>query len=68
MTLPECSPVTSSAASSFSLPLGDRFVDEGSVRDVELRELKAALAEHLALDDTVVVSPLRVQAWGRVSH
>ena len=65
MTLPECSPVTSSAASSFSLPLGDRFVDEGSVRDVELRELKAPLGQHLADDDTVVFSRLLVEAWSR---
>jgi hypothetical protein len=48
--------------------LSDRFVDGGLVSDMELRELKTALAEHLALDDTVVISPLRVQAWGRVSH
>ena len=48
--------------------LSDRLVDSGLVSDMELRELKAALAEHLALDDTVVVSPLRVQVWGRVSH
>jgi SAM-dependent methyltransferase len=49
----------------FAENLSDRVVDRGLVSDVELNELKAALAEHLAVDDTVVITPLFVQAWGR---
>jgi SAM-dependent methyltransferase len=49
----------------FAENLRERLVDNGLVSDVELNDLMAALAEHLAVDDTVVVSPLRVQAWGR---
>jgi ubiquinone/menaquinone biosynthesis C-methylase UbiE len=49
----------------FAQNLSDRLVGEGMVGDVELSELKAALGEHLAADDTVVVSCLNFQAWGR---
>jgi hypothetical protein len=49
----------------FAGNLSERLVNGGLVSDVELRELKAALAEHLADDDTVVVSCLFLQAWGR---
>jgi SAM-dependent methyltransferase len=49
----------------FAENLSDRLVDERLVTDVELNQLKAALGEHLAADDTVVVSCLIFQAWGR---
>jgi SAM-dependent methyltransferase len=45
--------------------VSDRLVDAGLVGEVELGELKAALEQHLAADDTVVFSFLFVQAWGR---
>jgi hypothetical protein len=45
--------------------LSVRPVDEGFVSDVELGELKAALRQHLEANDTVVISELFVQAWGR---
>jgi hypothetical protein len=40
-------------------------VDEGLMGSVELGELKAALRQHLEMDETVVYSGLEVQAWGR---
>jgi SAM-dependent methyltransferase len=49
----------------FADNLTDRLVDGGLAGDLELSELKAALGRHLATDDTVVVSPLRLQVWGR---
>jgi ubiquinone/menaquinone biosynthesis C-methylase UbiE len=49
----------------FTENLSDRLVATGLVSEVELSELKAALRQHLAADDTVVVSCLQVQAWGR---
>jgi SAM-dependent methyltransferase len=49
----------------FAENLGNRFVDDGLVGDVELAELMAAVGEHLADDDTLVFSHLFVQAWGR---
>jgi ubiquinone/menaquinone biosynthesis C-methylase UbiE len=51
----------------FAENLSERLVSNGLVNDVELRKLKADLAEHLADDDTVVITPLRLQVWGRVS-
>jgi SAM-dependent methyltransferase len=49
----------------FTENLSNRLVDRGWVTDLELSELKAALGQHLAATDTVVVAPLVVQAWGR---
>jgi hypothetical protein len=49
----------------FADNLSDRLIDERLVSDAELRELKAALGEHLAAPDTVVVSCLIFQVWGR---
>jgi hypothetical protein len=49
----------------FTENLSDRLVDTGLVGEVELSELKKALRQHLAADDTMVVSCLQVQAWGR---
>jgi hypothetical protein len=49
----------------FTENLSDHLVDRGWVTDLELSELKAALGQHLAATDTVVVAPLVVQAWGR---
>jgi SAM-dependent methyltransferase len=49
----------------FAENLSDRLVEKGLVRDVELRDLKTALRQHLAATDTVVVSCLFIQAWGR---
>jgi SAM-dependent methyltransferase len=45
--------------------LSDHLVGEGLTGSVELRELKAALRQHLEMDETVVYSGLEVQAWGR---
>jgi SAM-dependent methyltransferase len=49
----------------FTENLSVPFVDAGLVGKAELSELKAALAQHLADHDTVVVLPLRFQVWGR---
>jgi ubiquinone/menaquinone biosynthesis C-methylase UbiE len=50
---------------NFAENLSDRLVDTGFVGDAELSELKAALGQHLAAAETVVVSPLFFQCWGR---
>lgn len=54
----------------FAENLSGPLLDEGFVGAVEMTELKKALGQHLAADDTVVVSHLFLQAWGRkvVSH
>lgn len=49
----------------FAENLSGRLVDEGLVGAVEMTELKESLGQHLAADDTVVVSHLFFQAWGR---
>jgi ubiquinone/menaquinone biosynthesis C-methylase UbiE len=49
----------------FTENLSDRLVDTGLVGEMELSEMKTALGQHLAADDTMVVSCLQVQAWGR---
>jgi SAM-dependent methyltransferase len=49
----------------FTDNLSDRLVENGLVSNIELSELKAALGQHLAANDTMVVSVLFIQAWGR---
>lgn len=45
--------------------LGERLVYGGFVQQSELELIKAALAAHIADPDTLVVSHLFIQAWGR---
>ena len=49
----------------FANNLSDRFVADNLVDADELDELKAALKGHLDNPDTLVISSLYVQAWGR---
>jgi len=49
----------------FAENLSDRIVAEGLIGGRELTELKGALARHLADPDTLVVSHLYFQVWGR---
>ena len=49
----------------FAENLSSRLVDDGLVSDIELTELKARLGEHLAANDTLVVSHLFFQVWGQ---
>lgn len=49
----------------FAENLTERMVAEGLVGDRELSEMKAALSGHLENPDTLVVSHLFFQAWGR---
>jgi ubiquinone/menaquinone biosynthesis C-methylase UbiE len=49
----------------FTENLSDRIVADGLIGERELTELKGALARHLADPDTLVVSHLYFQVWGR---
>ena len=49
----------------FADNLSERIVAAGLVGEQELSEMKAALRSHLADPDTLVVSHLFFQAWGR---
>ena len=49
----------------FADNLSDRFVADNLVDADELDELKATLKDHLDNPDTLVVSSLYMQAWGR---
>ena len=49
----------------FSENLSERLLAEGLVSESELAGLKADLSRHLAEPDTLVVSHLYFQAWGR---
>jgi SAM-dependent methyltransferase len=49
----------------FTENLSGRLVDKRLVGEVQLSEWKTALARHLAAEDTMVVSCLFFQAWGR---
>jgi ubiquinone/menaquinone biosynthesis C-methylase UbiE len=49
----------------FAENLSDRIIAEELIGERELTELKEALAQHLAHPDTLVVSNLFFQAWGR---
>jgi hypothetical protein len=45
--------------------LSERLVETGTVSDAELAELEQSLGDHLDDPNTVVVSHLFVQSWGR---
>ena len=49
----------------FAHNLSDRFVADNLVDADELEQLKAALKVHLDNPDTLVISSLYIQAWGR---
>ena len=49
----------------FAENLSERMLAENLVGARELAEMKAALGSHLANPDTLVVSHLFIQAWGR---
>ena len=51
--------------STFVDSLGDRLTAHGLIERDELDHLQAELARHLEEPDTVVVSHLFIQAWGR---
>jgi hypothetical protein len=51
----------------FSENLSQRVVAEGLIEGGELGRLKAALAQHLDNPETLVVSHVFFQAWGRKS-
>jgi len=50
----------------FAENLSGRLVADGLVGDAQLTQLKRTLADHLARPDTLVVSHLFFQAWGRL--
>jgi hypothetical protein len=50
----------------FAENLSERMVAQKLVGERELADMKMALRQHLANPDTLVVSHLFLQAWGRV--
>jgi hypothetical protein len=50
----------------FAENLSERIVAQKLVGERELADMKMALRQHLANPDTLVVSHLFLQAWGRV--
>lgn len=44
----------------------DRILDQNLIGEVELNELTASFRRHLEDPQTLVISPLFIQAWGRI--